>query len=71
MCHCETHTPAAPPLNVTIPEAARMLGCSRDHIYTLMNGGELPFVQLGTTRSMKRIRYADLVKLNKTRTING
>lgn len=66
MCTCE-HEPA-PPLNLTIPEAAKLLACSRDHVYTLMSTGELPWVQLGISRSMKRIRYADVVKLNKSRT---
>jgi excisionase family DNA binding protein len=57
-----------PPLNVTIPEAARLLGCGRHHIYNLMNRGELPWVQLGSTQSMKRVLYADILKYNAART---
>jgi excisionase family DNA binding protein len=51
-------------LNMTVPEAARALGCSRDHIYSLINAKRLPFVQLGGTRSMMRIRIVDLVAFN-------
>jgi excisionase family DNA binding protein len=33
---------------VTVPEAAQLLGISRNHAYELVKAGELPALRLGT-----------------------
>jgi excisionase family DNA binding protein len=42
---------------LTTTEAARLLGCSRQHVVDLCNSGRLPYTQPGTHR---RIRRADV-----------
>ncbi|MGB9848869.1 MAG: helix-turn-helix domain-containing protein [Moorellaceae bacterium] len=34
-------------LLLTVPEAAALMGCSRAHLYNLINKGEIPTVRLG------------------------
>ena len=48
------------PISVSVDEAARMVGVSRDTIYDLVNAGRLTKVKIGR-RSV--IKYADLQKL--------
>lgn len=45
---------------LTTGEAARLLGCSRQHVVDLCERGELPFVSVGSHR---RIRRADIAAL--------
>lgn len=43
----------------TFPEVAEWLGSSRQHVYDLVNSGELPYVNVATRRAgrtKKRIR---------------
>jgi excisionase family DNA binding protein len=54
-------------LLVTIPEAARLLGVSRDHIYRLIKSRKLPFVDMGLERSMMRIEVSDIRALIASR----
>ena len=49
-----------PPLAYSPGDAARMLGCSRDTIYTLMRRGELQSYKVG---GMRRIKRSDLLAL--------
>lgn len=35
------------PISVSIPEGARLIGCSRSKIYELIAAGELPLVKVG------------------------
>jgi excisionase family DNA binding protein len=58
------------PLNLTIPQAAALLACSRSHLYDLLLDGSLPYVQLGGLRSHRRIRLVDLHKYNDDRLID-
>ncbi len=58
------------PLNLTIPQAAALLACSRSHLYDLLLDGSLPYVQLGGLRSHRRIRMVDLVKYNDDRLVD-
>lgn len=52
----------APPLAVSITEAARLLGVCRNTVYSLGRRGELRIVKLGeSTRSV--VPYSDLVAL--------
>ena len=48
---------------LTIPQAAAILGCSRQHVYRLMHAGVIPFVDLsipGSNRSYTRISEVEL-----------
>jgi excisionase family DNA binding protein len=36
------------PLNVSVREAARILGCGRSKVYDLINAKRLPVLKLGT-----------------------
>jgi excisionase family DNA binding protein len=55
----------------TIPVAAELMSCSRDHLYDLMTAGELTWVQTARqgSRSRRRIRHQDIVKFIRERTI--
>lgn len=46
------------PLNVAIPEAARLIGCGRSTVYNLLNSGQLRSISLGSRRlvTMESIR---------------
>jgi excisionase family DNA binding protein len=35
------------PLNVSIPEAARIIGCGRSKLYEIISTNELPVIKLG------------------------
>lgn len=53
--------PKSHPQLLTIPEAAKALGCSENHIYRLVGRGELRTVDVGNGRRPKsRIRTDDL-----------
>jgi excisionase family DNA binding protein len=38
------------PLNVAIPEAARLIGCGRSTVYLLLKSGQLRSISIGTRR---------------------
>jgi excisionase family DNA binding protein len=48
-------------------EAARLLGCSRQHVVDLCERGVLPFVSVGSHRRVRRADVADLVRQELTR----
>jgi excisionase family DNA binding protein len=53
---------------VSVAEASILLGCSRNHIYRLIERKELPAVQLAIGRSLTRIRVADIEAFIDSRT---
>lgn len=56
---------------LTIPEAAKCLGSSRQHVYNLINSGELEFVNVAvrkTGRTKKRIHKDAIAALYTART---
>jgi excisionase family DNA binding protein len=68
--------PAMYPL-LSPPEAAKMLGCSRDHVHALMDAGDLPFVTLNVStrlsdsgRVVKRVRSDQLRQFIESRTVD-
>jgi excisionase family DNA binding protein len=56
------------PIIVSVAEAAKLLSCSRNHVYRLLEGNELPTVQLAIGRSMTRIRTSDIEAFINART---
>ena len=38
---------------VTVKQAAELLGCSKANLYSLLNGGELPFVCVGKSKGYR------------------
>jgi excisionase family DNA binding protein len=68
--HRRDMNPNLTPLNLTVPQAAVLLACSRSHVYDLLLDGSLPYVQLGGLRSHRRIRLVDLTKYNNDRLID-
>lgn len=55
----------------TFPEVAEWLGSSRQHVYDLVNSGELPYVNIATRRAgrtKKRIREDALEAFAERRT---
>jgi excisionase family DNA binding protein len=48
-------------------EAARLLGCSRQHVVDLCERGALPFVSVGSHRRVRRVDVADLIRRELTR----
>lgn len=56
------------PLNVTIPEAARIIGCGRSKIYELIQRNSLEAVKLG---SRTLIRVASIKALSDSLTAKG
>ena len=57
----------APVILLSVIEAGHRLGVSKHTVYAWMKAGLLPTVQLGTTRSMTRIRYTDCVAFAERR----
>lgn len=55
---------------LSVPDAARILGCSRTHVYGLIAAGHLRPVEIKATgtRSKTRIRSDDLEKFVEHRT---
>lgn len=41
---------ALEPLNVSIPDAARLLGCGRSTVYSLLSTGQLRSIHIGSRR---------------------
>jgi excisionase family DNA binding protein len=52
---------------VTTGEAARLLGCSRQHVVDLCTRGVLPFVAVGSHRRVRRSDVARRLKYELTR----
>ncbi len=44
---------------MTTQAASEMLGCSRPHLISLLENGEIPFIKVGKHR---RIKYEDVIK---------
>lgn len=60
----------ADPDLLTIPETAKYMGSSRQHVYNLINAGELEFVNVAvrkTGRTKKRIHKAAIDAFNASR----
>jgi excisionase family DNA binding protein len=56
---------------LTIPEAAEAIGSSRQHVYDLINSGELPYVNTATRKAgktKKRIARTALAEFYDART---
>lgn len=54
---------------LSVPDAAKVLGCSRTHIYGLIAAGHLRPVEINATgRSKTRIRSDDLEAFIESRT---
>ena len=51
---------------LTTQQAARVLGCSRQHVVDLCESGRLPYARIGTHR---RLRRTDVEALTSTRTV--
>lgn len=51
----------APPLTVSVPEAARMLGIGRSLAYELVNRGEIPRLKFGRRVVVPRAAVERLV----------
>lgn len=51
--------------DLTVPEAAKQLKCSKITIYRLCENGKMPHYRLGTGRGVIRIRLADLASCQK------
>ena len=56
------------PLNVTIPEAARLIGCGRSKLYELMAEQKLEAVKLG---SRTLIRVSSIKAFSETLAAKG
>ena len=48
-------------LTVNVPQAARMLGISKDHLYTLVKRGDVPAIRLGNRQLIARHVIAAIV----------
>ena len=57
----------APIILLSVIEAGIKLGVSKHTVYAWAKAGLLPTVQLGATRSMLRVRYADCVTFAERR----
>ena len=44
-------------LTLTVPEAGRLLGCSRNYAYELARRGEIPVIRLGRKLVVPRDRF--------------
>ena len=53
---------------VTVKQAAELLGCSEANVYSLLDGGELPFVCVGKSKGY-RIDPADITRFIDKRKI--
>ena len=56
---------------LTIPDAAEAIGSSRQHVYDLINSGELPYVNVATRKAgktKKRIARTALAEFCDART---
>lgn len=51
-----------------VSEVAERLGVGRDWVYTRINRGEIPVVELGDTRKNQRVRESDLEAFIEART---
>lgn len=51
-----------------VADAAERLSVSRDWVYRRIESGELPVVELGSTKKNQRIRESDLVAFIDART---
>jgi excisionase family DNA binding protein len=60
---------ALPALLVSVRDAARLLGVSRDTVYRLFITGELRKVQMGLDRSLIRVRVSEVYAVIETRTL--
>jgi excisionase family DNA binding protein len=47
---------------ITIPEAAKMLGISRNFAYELAKRGELPVLKLGNRKLIPRVRLEKMLE---------
>ncbi len=52
---------------ISTGEAARLLGCSRQHVVDLCERGVLPFVSVGSHRRVRRVDVAGLMRPELTR----
>lgn len=50
------------PQLLSITEAALRLGCSRGHVYDLINAGRIDTVHIGIGKSKARVRECDLAE---------
>lgn len=56
---------------LTIPQTAEYMGSSRQHVYNLINNGELPFVNIAarkTGKTKKRVPMSAINALTEART---
>lgn len=49
-------------MEITTQAAAEILGCSRPHLISMLENGEIPFTKVGKHR---RIKYEDIIRYKK------
>lgn len=58
-------------LTITVPEAARLLGISRNTAYAAANSGQLPTIRIGKRMLVSRVALETMLSATATRGYSG